>query len=69
MEKTIIKEERVKRHILNCRIGRSFALFDQEIYSKNASAVAKSAALGDTAVVIRARSHCKIKPPGRRSFG
>jgi len=69
MEKNIIKDERVKRHSLNCRIGRSFVPPDQGGYGRNVSAAAKNVFSADAAGRIRTGSHCRIKPPGRRSLG
>jgi hypothetical protein len=68
MEKNIIKEERVHQHSLNCRIGRFFVLPDQDGYGRNASAAAKNVFPADAASRIRTGSHCRVKPPGRRSF-
>jgi hypothetical protein len=62
MKKSLLPGKMTKQHSLNCRIGRFFTLSDQHNYGRNASATAKSAFVADAAGIIRAGSHCRIKP-------
>jgi hypothetical protein len=62
MKKNVLKRERIKRYSANCRIGRFFSFPDRQGYGGNTSASAKKAFPTEAAGIIRAGSHCRIKP-------